>query len=187
MSFLELQYPIGQFDYQNKVSIDETKNWIKDIEQLPVKLNNVIRPLSIEQLDFSYRTDGWTISQLVNHIGDSHMNGYIRFQLAMTEHKPIIKPYDQDRWVSLHYLKDVSVESSLKLIEALHSKWTVLLKSLSQSDLKKAYVHPEEGRTISLSEAICLYAWHGNHHLAHIKMALKQNEKAAMQKSYANK
>lgn len=186
MSLFERQYPIGQFVYPSQISNHDMKNWITDIEQLPSKLNNAVESLSKEQLDLSYRTNGWAIWQLVHHIADSHMNGYIRFQLAMTEHKPVIKPYDQDKWVSLPYLKNVSVESSLELIEALHSKWAALLESLTQIDLKRKYVHPEEGKTISLGEAICLYAWHGNHHLAHINTALKKMQNQSVE-SYANK
>jgi len=56
----------------------------------------------------------------------------------------------------------------------LHAKLVYLLKGLSSDDLKKCFLHPEGNRTVALEENIGIYAWHGNHHYAHIEGLLKR-------------
>jgi hypothetical protein len=60
------------------------------------------------------------------------------------------------------------IESALQILDGMHKRWTVLLKSSGQDDLKRIYIHPEHGKEFRLEESIALYAWHCNHHLAHI-------------------
>ena len=59
------------------------------------------------------------------------------------------------------------VEISLGLLEALHARWVLLLRSLAPSDFAREFRHPELG-TVSLDKNLALYAWHGRHHVAHI-------------------
>ncbi|MFT5762019.1 MAG: hypothetical protein ACI8WA_001143 [Polaribacter sp.] len=87
----------------------------------------------------------------------------------MTENKPTIKAYYEDRWAELFDTKDAPIELSLNFIKALHAKWVYLLKGLSQDDLNTIFIHPESGDTLSLKKNIGVYAWHCNHHYAHIK------------------
>jgi len=49
-----------------------------------------------------------------------------------------------------------------------------LLRSLKEDDLTKQFVHPEHNKKISIAENIGFYAWHSNHHLAHIKQAINK-------------
>ncbi|EGW40238.1 YfiT family bacillithiol transferase [Desulfosporosinus sp. OT] len=163
----KLRYPIGQFNIAEDVSLDQIENLINQIEALPQLLVDSVRDLTKEQLDSSYRPGGWTIRQVVHHIADSHMNGYIRFKLALTEDNPTIKPFNEVLWAELEDARTLSVDVSLKLIETLHERWSVLLRSLSTNELNRQFRHPEAG-DLSLKKAIGLYAWHGNHHLAHI-------------------
>jgi hypothetical protein len=95
------------------------------------------------------------------------MNSYIRFKLALTEHEPTIKPYDEARWAELKDGKNAPIAWSLDLLEGLHERWVMLLRSLSAADVKKQFTHPELG-LVSIDQYIALYAWHGKHHVAHI-------------------
>ena len=60
-------------------------------------------------------------------------------------------------------------------IESLHLRWAVFLGSLNETDLKKGFIHPQHNKKILLEESIGMYAWHGTHHLHHLKNALKFN------------
>lgn len=171
----ELKYPIGKFDFKGQPSRKTADEWIAQIEMLPGKLREALRGLSEEQLDTPYRPGGWTVRQLVYHVGDSHLNSYIRFKWTLTEEKPEIKAYDQDRWAKLPDTKNSRVEDSLAFLEILHKRWVLLLRSLSDEDLAREFIHPESGIT-TLGRTIGLYAWHGNHHLAHIT-SLRRREK----------
>lgn len=163
----QLRYPIGQFNMSEEVSQEQVENLIAQIEVLPRLLAESLKDLSEDQLNSSYRPGGWTIRQVVHHIADSQMNGYIRCKLALTEDIPTIKPFNEDLWAELEDARTLPVDVSLKLIETLHKRWSVFLRSLSSSELNRQFRHPEAG-DLSLKKAIGLYAWHGNHHLAHI-------------------
>ncbi|WP_421976368.1 YfiT family bacillithiol transferase [Roseivirga seohaensis] len=165
-----LKYPIGQYERPGLIRSIEIKNWIKTISLFPEMLKEQLITMNDELLDTPYRPNGWTVRQVVHHCADSHMNAYIRFKLALTEEKPIIKPYDEGLWSELRDSKFLPVEPSITLLTALHYRWCFVLKSIDEDTLKRKYVHPESGTEVSLSEAIGVYAWHCNHHLAHIKL-----------------
>ena len=131
--------------------------------------------LTEAQLDTPYRPEGWTIRQVIHHCADSHMNALTRLKLTLTEDQPVIKPYFQDRWVELHDTKNMPIQPSLKMIEGIHARWAVLLNNLTDQELEKSFIHPEYGKTIKIIENIGNYAWHSNHHLAHITETKKRN------------
>ena len=165
---MDLRYPIGKFMEPAQIDAALIRSCIADIASFPERLKTEVEYLSEQQLDTPYRPDGWTTRQVVHHCADSHMNSWIRFKLTLTEDQPLIKPYSEDRWAELPDSKIMDIEPALMLLQALHAKWVFLLQSLSATDLKKVYVHPEHGTKYSLEMAVTLYAWHCNHHLAHI-------------------
>lgn len=168
-----LKYPLGEYDYSRAVSADDIAQWINEIEILPAKLKNVIQTLTEAQLNTPYRPEGWKVRQVVHHLCDSHLNGYIRFKMALTEDKPTIKPYDEAKWAALQDYDQLEVGDSLQFLELLHKRWVILLKSMKKSDFERELNHPESG-ILSLKTYLGAYAWHGNHHLAHITGALQR-------------
>lgn len=162
-----LQYPIGTFVHEGEFFQHQFEAWIQEIEQLPMKLREAVKGLNENQLDTPYREGGWTLRQVVHHLADSHMNSFIRFKLALTEDNPTIKPYDETIWAELADSKS-EVNVSISLIEGLHARWVVLLKSMSSEDFERTFYHPGYNQTMSLAYALGLYAWHGRHHVAHI-------------------
>lgn len=163
---MDERYPIGKFQFPMEITQSVSNDWITEIEILPGLLKDAVKKLTDEQLDTPYRTGGWSVRQVVHHLADSHMNAYIRLKLALTEEKPLVKTYDETKWAELNDYQ-LPIESSLFLLEGLHHRWVNLLRSLSQSDLEKSFIHPELGE-VSVGKNIGLYAWHGKHHLAHI-------------------
>jgi hypothetical protein len=162
-----LRYPMGKFDTSREIIEADVAAFVNEIAALPAQMRQAVSGLSDEQLDTPYRPGGWTVRQVVHHVADSHLNSYIRFKLALTEDVPTIKPYHEDRWAELADGKTEPVEVSLVLLEALHHRWVVLLKSLTATHWQRTFNHPESGKT-TLAKAAGLYAWHGKHHLAHI-------------------
>jgi len=53
----------------------------------------------------------------------------------------------------------------------IHERWVKLLENLTKIELEKQFLHPENEKLISLKQNIGIYAWHCNHHLAHILIA----------------
>jgi hypothetical protein len=150
-------------------------NWISEISTFPTRLVAAVDRLTAQQLDTQYRPESWTIRQVVHHCADSHMNSFTRFKLALTEEQPIIKPYFEERWAELNDSKKIPIAPSLKIIEGIHERWTALIRSLSEEEKTRTFIHPEHGKTFQLDEVIGFYAWHSNHHLAHITTMKKRN------------
>jgi uncharacterized damage-inducible protein DinB len=163
----DLRYPIGKFEWAGPPTKEERARMIGNLESQPERLRAAVEGLSDEQLDTPYRDGGWTLRQVVHHVADSHMNAYVRTRLGLTEAEPLVKPYDEARWAELPDARSAPVAASLTLFEALHKRWVMLLRSLSDSDFAREYQHPEDG-PVSLHKMLAVYAWHGSHHIAHI-------------------
>ncbi|MCC9137142.1 bacillithiol transferase BstA [Pontibacter silvestris] len=166
-SLEQLRYPIGHFDATQPIADDRLSQLILSIANLPAKVREAITDLTEEQLDTPYRPGGWSIRQVVHHLPDSHLNGYTRQKLALTEDNPTIRPYDEEAWSKLNDAKHGAPDVSLALLEALHKRWVLLLLSLTPEELKRTFMHPVSGQQ-TIRQHIGLYAWHGEHHLAHI-------------------
>ena len=175
MNLEKLKFPIGKFEKPENITKEILSLWIDNITTLPSRLKNEVDSLSDFQLDTPYRPDGWTIRQVIHHCADSHINSFIRLKLALTEENPTIKPYYEERWAELVDSKDFPIASSLKILEGIHYRWIAILNQLTEIDLEKTFTHPEHQKTITILENIGFYAWHGNHHLAHITILKKIN------------
>jgi len=173
-SIERLKYPIGKAEIPDIISKSDVKKWISILDTFPIKMRSLTQNLTEEQLDTSYRPDGWTIRQVVHHVVDSHSHSYIRFKWALTEEKPLIKAYREELWAQLHDY-NAPIELSLKALESLHAKLVYLIQGLSQKDLKRTFIHPESQKEISLKKNIGIYAWHSQHHYAHIENLLQRN------------
>lgn len=169
MDLEKLQYPIGKFKWSGDASALATQKNIDRIAMLPEKLSAIVQSLTPAQLETPYRPGGWTVRQVVHHVVDSHFNAIIRCKFALTEDNPTIKPYQEDRW-ALTGEYALPLETALDLLKGLHLRWTTLLRSLTEDQLKRAYFHPDSQRLVPLHEVIALYAWHGEHHLGHVNL-----------------
>jgi len=170
-----LRYPIGKFKKPETISDDQIKEWISVLEHLPGKLRDLVSPLNDTQLDTSYRPGGWTVRQVVHHVSDSHHHSYIRFKWALTEDRPVIKPYDEQEWANLFDTKTAPIQMSLDHLKAVHYKLVYLLKGLTKDQLNRSFIHPDGNDEVFLKQNIGIYAWHGSHHYAHIDHLLKRN------------
>jgi hypothetical protein len=171
---MDLSYPIGRFDFKQTVAPSQYAGLIDEIATAPALYRDAVRGLDDVQLDTPYRPDGWTLRQTVHHVADSHMNSFLRFRLALTEEAPTIKPYDQAAWSALSDSRTAPVGVSLQLIENLHARWVLLLRTLKDADFARTFRHPELG-LVRLDTNLALYAWHGRHHAAHITGLRQRN------------
>ena len=170
---IDPHYPIGKYEPQ-PFSIEQKIEWLADIKFLPAQLENAVLNLDEAQLKTPYREGGWTVHQLVHHVADSHMNAYCRFKLGLTENNPAIKPYDEKLWAEMNDVHKLPINISLTLLHALHTRWYEAIKHVSDNDWNNRTVfHPEQKKTMRLWFLLGMYAWHGNHHVAHINLLRK--------------
>lgn len=167
----KLRFPIGPWVKPDTADADTIANWVKTIAAFPSELSARIAKMSPEMLDQAYRPDGWTGRQVIHHCADSHMNALIRFKLALTEDQPQIRPYMQHLWAELADYK-ADIGQSTAIIDAVHAKWAFLMEKMTARDWQRTYVHPEYGKIFPLFAVASNYAWHGQHHLAHLDLIL---------------
>jgi uncharacterized damage-inducible protein DinB len=174
MDLEKYRYPIGRFDAKQDLNETNFARWAEVIAFFPEKIEKVVSNLSVDQLSTPYRPGGWTVAQLVHHIADSHLNSYIRFKWTMTEDNPAIKAYDQREWAKLPDARSTELSSSLMILNGVHARWTTLLNSLSHEDFQRKLSHPDWDHNLTLGLMLSLYAWHCDHHLAHITELIKR-------------
>lgn len=172
MELEQLKYPIGKFIVPTEINNNHIQEWKTTIKTLPEDLEKLVQHLSIEELNWIYRPEGWSVKQVVHHLADSHMNSFIRFKLTLTENVPAIRPYEEQLWATTPDGKNDAITASLQILNGVHERWGFLLDHLSEDDLALLYFHPQHQRLYSLKEAIGIYDWHSRHHLAHIQQAL---------------
>jgi DinB superfamily len=163
----QLRYPIGRYQAPEATDAAARAAWIREIEALPAHLRRAVSGLKESQLDTPYRPGGWTIRQLVHHIADSHLNSYSRFRWAVTENVPDVKTYNEAAWAELPDAKTAPIELSLALIDPLHARWVLLLRSFTEAQFTRRMKHPDWG-PVTVDWLLGQYAWHSRHHVAHI-------------------
>jgi hypothetical protein len=167
-----LRFPIGTFQRPSIIQARDRFRWMRSVQQFPQQLQHTVAGIDEATLNTCYRPGGWTIRQVIHHCADSHMNSFIRMKLALTEINPSIKPYQEANWAELADSIDYPIEPSLILLNALHTRWVALLESLSEAQWQMTYYHPGNHHEVTLEEHVGIYAWHGEHHLAHIQSAI---------------
>jgi len=169
----KLRYPVGKFERPTApIGRAGRETHLKTIEDTPSRLRSLVGGLSDAQLERTYRPGGWTIRQVVHHVPDSHMNAYIRMKLAATEDCPTIRTYEEQLWAELPEAKSGPVKMSLDLLDALHSRWVLFLRSLTDEQFNRPFNHKDWGR-VTIEESMTLYSWHCRHHTAHVELALR--------------
>lgn len=166
-----LRYPIGHPQLPTApLGPTGREPYLRQIAELPTRLTAAAREAGGVRLEQPYRPGGWNGRQLIHHVADSHMNCYFRFRLALTEDNPTVRPYDEAAWAELPDVAATPVTVSLALLEALHTRWGVLLRHLDEAQWQRTFHHPGTQKEFTLEQALALYAWHGQHHLAHLEL-----------------
>ncbi len=168
-----LRYPVGPFQPLSGLTAGDREALIGEIAHFPADLRFLVEGLPDQALSTRYREGGWTLRQVIHHLPDSHLQGYVRFKLAMTEEAPAIKTYEQAPWGELADARNAPVAWSLDLLEALHRRWVFFLRTLTEADFQRIYLHPELGE-MTLEKTLQLYVWHGRHHMGHIRLVTEK-------------
>lgn len=168
-------YKADKFKYKASDALKNIESNIEAIKIFPQQLKEVLKQVNKSNRQNSYRTDGWTIEQIVHHLADAHLNAFIRFKLTLTESTPIIKPYDENLFAETPEIFIVDLNSSVQILSGLHKRWSILLENMDLNDFKQTFIHPCNNNEYDLVYALALYAWHGTHHLEQIKFAINNN------------
>src|SRR5690625_439983 len=167
---MDVRFPIGTLEVQDKVTLENVQAWLKQIETYTIRLREAVDTLNDEELSKTYRDGSWTVHQLVHHIADSQLNMYQRLKLALTDENPTVPVFDQDKWAIQPDTK-LPVESSIKMLEGINERIVSLANSLTEEQLNRVFTL-QKSEEITVAKKVAKLAWHEEHHLAHIKIAL---------------
>lgn len=169
---MDVRYPIGELQVPNKVTLENIRESLKEIETYTTRLRETVDSISDEELSRTYRDGSWTVRQLVHHIADSQLNMYQRLKLALTDENPTVPAFDQEKWAIQPDTK-LPIESSIKMLEGINERIVSLGYSLTEEQLTRTFTHQKNGK-ITVATKVTKLAWHEEHHLAHIKIALSK-------------
>jgi hypothetical protein len=170
-----LKYPIGRYVKPESLSREERIGLVEQLESLPQRLDVLGAQFNNNNLENKYREGSWTARQVFHHIADSHINSFTRLKLALTEEKPDIRPYDENQWALLPDYSD-DIRLSLDVVRAIHPIMARIYRSLDEVQWKRSFYHPGYKQWNTVEQLLALYVWHGNHHEAHLKIALQSGQ-----------
>jgi hypothetical protein len=163
----DLRYPVGPLAPPSPFTAVHRAAAIQTLAEAPARMRLAVAGLSDEQLDTPYRPEGWTVRQVVHHTADSHINAYLRTKFALSDEHPTIRPYPEATWAEMADGRAAPVSMSLNLLDGLHGRWVMLLKSLIPGQFARTIQHPERG-AMTVDDVLAMYEWHSRHHAAHI-------------------
>src|SRR5690606_35566685 len=164
--------PIGKLQVPEKVTSENIQEWLKEIETYTMRLRETVDSLNDEELSRTYRDGSWNVRQLVHHIADSQSNMYQRLKLALTDENPTVPGFDEEKW-AVQPDTNLPIESSIKMLEGINERIVSLGQSLTEEQLDRVFTHETNG-DIKVSKKVAKLAWHEEHHLEHIKIALSK-------------
>lgn len=170
----DLRYPVGPLDPPVPFTAAARAAALTVLAEAPARLRLAVAGLTDAQLDTPYRPGGWTARQVVHHVVDSHINAYLRTKFALSDAGTAIKPYPEAVWAEMADSRTAPVGLSLALLDALHERWLIVLRSVTADQWSQTIVHPERG-PMTLDDVLAMYEWHSRHHTAHIT-ALRARE-----------
>lgn len=167
------RYPIGLFNYKETYSPEELSQFITVLETIPASYRLLVENLSAEDLAKTYREGSWTVQQLIHHVSDIQLVHFFRMKKALTEPEyEVVTLIDMDKWVQTPDAKTAPIEDSLASFDSITRRYVYLMKSLTEEQLAIKYYHPVRKIWFNQAQAMAISAWHTQHHLAHIKLAL---------------
>ena len=169
---MDTKFSIGELEVPDKVTLDHVQEWLKQIETYTSRLRETVDGLSEEELSKTYREGSWNVRQLVHHIADSQMNMFQRLKMALTDDNPTVPNFIQDKW-AVQPDTGLPVESSIKMLEGINERIVSLGNSLTEDQLDRSFTHEINGK-ITVATKVAKLAWHEEHHLEHIKIALSK-------------
>jgi hypothetical protein len=89
--------------------------------------------------------DKWSVVEVIQHLADSDLVAGFRVRMVLSEERPLLQSYDQDRWASEFRYREVSLTFALDQLRVLRAANLHLWKQLSPQQLERVGLHAERG------------------------------------------
>jgi hypothetical protein len=144
-------------------------------KQGPSNLENAIKGLSDNELDYSPLNDGWTIREIIHHIadGDDIWKNYIKIALGNEQAEFSLQWYlahTQIEWGKRWSYEKRSIDVSLNLLRIIRSHILQLLEYRSDGWTKTAQFRDSNGEieVLPVGFVVKMQADHIEHHIKRI-------------------
>lgn len=91
------------------------------------------------------RPGKWSVIEVIQHLADSDLVAGFRTRMVLSEDRPPLQGYDQDRWASEFHYRDIALDQALDQLRGLRAANLHLWKSLSPAQLERVGMHSERG------------------------------------------
>ena len=113
----------------------------------------------------------WSVTAVIQHLADSELVFGFRARMILSEDRPALPGFDQDRWASLFRYGEVSCDSALAQLSVLRTANLAALRPLGRAELARVGMHSERGPE-SLGRLMELMAAHDLVHRRQIERVL---------------
>jgi hypothetical protein len=87
----------------------------------------------------------WSVVEVVQHLADSDLVAGFRVRMVLSEKRPLLQGYDQDRWANDFRYREVPLALALDQLRSLRAANLHLWKQLSPQQLERVGLHAERG------------------------------------------
>jgi DinB family protein len=127
--------------------------------------------LSEEQLDRTYAAGKWPVRFILHHLADAETVLYDRIRRVISEPKQVLWAFDEAAWAKALDYSQMPLELSRRVFDAVRARVMYHARLHYDAYGHLEFVHSETGiRT--LKAEFDKVAWHNEHHLEQIELAL---------------
>jgi hypothetical protein len=125
--------------------------------------------LSDEDLARSYAPGKWTVKFLLHHLADAETVLFDRIRRTISEPRQVLWAFDQDLWAKDY--AGMPLDVSRGIFDSVRSAIIYQAGLHYEKSGHLQYVHSETG-VRTLKDEFDKVAWHNEHHLGQIELAL---------------
>jgi hypothetical protein len=87
----------------------------------------------------------WSVIQVIQHLADSDLVASYRIRMVLSEDRPSLQGYDQDRWATDFHYDQAPLALAMNQLRALRAANLHLWKQLTPQQLERVGIHTERG------------------------------------------
>jgi hypothetical protein len=121
------------------------RNPIEVLGELLPWLDHRLRGVADATLRRPEKPGKWSVIEVIQHLADSELVAGFRSRMVLSEDRPTLQGYDQDRWAGEFRYREVSLSQALEQLRGLRLANLYLWKHLTLAQLERVGLHSERG------------------------------------------
>ncbi|MGB5420383.1 DinB family protein, partial [Algibacter sp.] len=147
--------------------VSDKFNLIDGLKEGKIQVENFFKSIPNDKLEYRYAEDKWSVKDVFQHIIDNERVFMYRcFRIARQDKTPLAG-YEQNDYIIPSNANKKSLENLIEEYQAVRQNFIVLVKSLSEQDLKQ--IGTASDSVLSSRAAVFITLGHEIHHVNVIK------------------